>query len=158
MALLDTLRGIVESDEQAHKRINSSLQTLFRGFVERSNRLHQTAAQAPVESMAMDLRKLADAHRETGELIRAALESRRSAAPTVIAAATRPSEENHWARIVEDLQAFHDGRDQVMDLGNDIVESCPELTDLFESLTVKMSDHIARLRREIARADPQAHN
>ncbi len=158
MALLDTFRGFLESDEQAHKRINGGLQNLFRGFVERANRLDQTAAQAPAESMANDLRKLAQAHRETGELIKAALESRRSAAPTAIAVATRPTEVNHWARIVEDLEEFHNGRDQIMDMGNDIVETCPELTDLFESLTLTMTDHVGRLRREIARADPQAQN
>ncbi len=158
MALLDTFRGILESDEQAEKRINGRLQNLFRGFVERAERLALTAGQAPSKATETDLRKLADDHRATADLIKSALESRKSSAPSSVGAVTASTGVNHWARIVEDLEVFQQGRNQLMELSNDILESYPELTPLFDALAKKTADHIARLRGEIARADPQALN
>ncbi len=156
--MLDVFRGALETDEQAKKRINASLQGIFRGFVERANHLELTADQAPTEATERDLRKLAADHRETANVVRAALAARGSSAPSSVGAVEPASGLSHWARIVEDLEGFHTGRNEIMELANKVLESYPELTEVFDSLSQRMSDHITRLRGEIARADPQALN
>lgn len=158
MALLDTFRGILEGDERAHRRVNEDLRNLYKGFVERAARIELTANEAPTESSENDLRKLAADHRKTADLIKVALEARKSSAPSAVAAPTPSGAVNHWARVVEDLEATHEGHNQLREVANRILETNPELTDLFETLTQRFADHVARLRGEIARADPQALN
>jgi hypothetical protein len=158
MALLDTFRGIFEGDERAHRRVNEDLRNLYQGFVERAAHIELTAGEAPTEAMENDLRKLAADHRETAELIKVALEARKSSAPSAVAAPAPTGAVNHWARVVEDLEDAHKGHNQLREVANRILESNPELTDLFDTLTQRLAAHVARLRGEIARADPQALN
>ena len=156
MALLDTFRGLIDGGESNRKHINSELRRLYIGFLDRARRLETSAQQAPSESTDTDLRRLAADHRRTADLIKAALEARDSSAPQYRAGELPALGHNHWARIVEDLEAFQHGRNEIQALADAILERHPELTDLFEALARAMDDHITRLRGEIARADPLA--
>ena len=158
MTLMDSIRGLLESDEDANRRVNSQLHDLYRSYHARADRLQATASQAPSESTERDLKTLASDHRRLADLIAAALEERSASVPSVPESAEESVGHNHWARVVEDLPVFQEGRNSTLDLGSAILEKHPELTDLFDVLTRKCDEHVARLRGEIARADPQALN
>ncbi len=158
MALLDMLRELVESDEDARRRVDDQLKGLHRSYHERALRLEATAGQAPSSATESDLRRLASDHRRLADLVGTALEARAASLPAAPESASSAEGHNHWARIVDDLAVFQAGRNQTLELGNAIVERHPELTELFDVLTRKCDEHVTRLRGEIARADPQALN
>ncbi len=158
MALLDTFRGFLESQEQADRRINEKLKDLYIGFLLRAELLRGMAATAPSDATESDIRRLADDHAKLARLVGAAIEARTTSVPKHFDQLEPAHGINHWARLVEGLVIFQHGRDKLMDLSRDLLETYPEFTDLFDVLTMSFEDHIARLRGEIARADPQAHN
>lgn len=158
MAWLDTFRGLMGDDEQSKKRVVAGLRDLHRGFLERAQWLELTAAQAPSESAETDLRHLAADHRVTADLIAAALAARKASVRSAAAVAPVSNAVNHWSRIVEDLEVFQTGRNEILEQARDLLDLDPDLTDLFDLLTRRMNEHVARLRGEIAQADPQALN
>ncbi len=158
MAFLDTLRSFIGTDARTERRVDDRLQDLYRGFLESAERLELTAAEAPVSGAEDELRKIAADHRESAGLIRAELVARGASVPTTIGKVTASIGVNHWSRIVEDLVVLQAAHSEVLDLATDIAEHHPELTALIASLTQRTSDHITRLRGQVARSDPQALN
>ena len=155
---MTSFRNLFASEEQAKQTVDARLQDLNRRFLENAGRLDLTASQAPTESAETDLRKLAAEHRRSADLLRDALIGRRASVPAGAGAVPALSGINHWARTTEDLVALQQAHGEMLDAAADILESHPELTDLFEVLMRQTSENITHLRGMIARADPQAFN
>jgi hypothetical protein len=158
MALLSAFRSIIETDEQAKRQVDARLQSLHRRFLEHAARLDLSAAQAPTASAESDLRNLSADHRHSADLVKDALIARRASVPAGTSAVAPATGINHWARATEDLAALQQAHGEVLDAAAAILETHPELTDLFETLIRRTSEHITRVRNLIARADPQALN
>lgn len=158
MAWMNTLRGILDPRERDARDLVAGLREVRRGFLERARRLELTADQAPSASAESDLRRLAADHRATADLVADALASYNVSTKDAPVAVPASSAVNHWARIVEDLEVFQAGRNRILDLARDLADLDAVLPDLFDTLTRRMNEHVARLRGEIAQADPQALN
>ncbi len=158
MALMETIRNLTNRDAADQRRVNEELRRLYAGFFERADRLEASAALAPSEATESDLKRLAADHRKAAEHLQTALVARDSSVPAVHPSNPQPTGHNHWARIVEDLEALQHGRDDIQQVSDAFLERNPDLERTFGALTRIIDDHVTRLRGEIARADPLALN
>ncbi len=152
------VRDILGGEEGSKRRLNAALVEIYEGFAARRARLLADAALAPTEASATNLRALADDLAAAAAQLRPALEERgvtvRRAAPPAAAS----SGASHWARVVADMEAERAARDQILEYGARFADDDPGAAALLEALVEHLDHSCSWLRREIARADPQALN
>ncbi len=149
---LDLARG-----DAGDQRRAAELSRLYSGFLVRSARLAAHAAQAPTEAAELELRALAAAEGALAERFSKTLSERQIAVPAA-AIAPAAASENHWARLVQDLEAHREARSQLLEAASHVNEIDAELASRLEELSRAEEGHLVRLRTMIARADPQASN
>jgi hypothetical protein len=110
---------------------------------------------APQQQSAEVLKQLAAAEEEQRERLRQALEA--AGVPVPPAAEPLPHGAlNHWARLVQDLEAHRGAVQRFRELAIRFAESFPQTAGLFDALCREEAAHCEDLRALIARADPQA--
>lgn len=129
---------------------------LYAALLESSRRLAAHAELAPNASAENELRRLADGQAEMAARLRAALEERALAIPPLASTTPGPTGQNHWARVVENLEEHRAIRTHLVEAARRIRDEEPELAALLESLSLNVETHLARLRSLVARADGQA--
>lgn len=112
--------------------------------------------QAPNTGAEIDLRALATSADEIVAALTRALQEREATATALPAPALNGAARNHWARLVDILEATRELRGQVLRDTPRLTELDPSLTDVLGELTGGLSAQLAGLRALIARADPQA--
>lgn len=134
------------------------LQRLHRGFTERTGRLERHATMASTAGFEAELHALAAAHAALGEAIAAALRERGAEAEAVPAEPHDGAPRSHWGRLVADLEAARAARNAVVTARSRLLDHDETLAPLFDRLDAGLDAHLAHLRNQIARADPQAIN
>jgi hypothetical protein len=157
MSMLDKISRLVAGGERAMRHEAAEvLQALYAGCVGRAGQLERHAELAPQPASAGGLRELAHAEERQAErlaeALRAAGERPPSSAPTPPSAGAL----NHWARLVQDLEAHRSSERRLRELAAHFAETLPETAALFDELCREEHAHCLRLRALIARADPQA--
>ena len=150
------IRRLAIGEEGGAEDVREELLRLCADFFERARRLTHDAAQAPNDLAERALLQLAEDHAGLGNRMREMLAGRHIAVPPSDDSPLPSMGPNHWARVVEDLQAQRTARGQLLELAARVNETDPELATALESLAAGVEAHLARLRSLIARADPHA--
>jgi hypothetical protein len=124
--------------------------------MQRSQRLQAHAALAPQANSQVALQALAGEEERQARRLREALQSAGAAAPTTIQAPAVSPGENHWRRLVIDLEEHRVAERDYQVLAMRFGESAPACASLFGRLSDEEHTHAEQLRDLIARADPQA--
>jgi len=147
LAVGDPKREVVEPLLSVHQRATAQVQ-----------RLSAAAAQAPTAGAEHELRSLAAQEGELAAAVALALQDR-GAAPA--AASSSPPElngatHNHWARLVEALEACRQARANLLRATPHLLELDAGLAGLLRAALHGLDAEVLALRSLIARADPQA--
>jgi phage shock protein A len=102
------------------------------------------------------LKQLAAAEEDQRDRLRQALEAVGAPAPPVASELLPRRALNHWARLVQDLEAHQEAVQRFRELAMRFAESFPRTAGLFDELCREEETHCEDLRALIARADPQA--
>jgi hypothetical protein len=111
---------------------------------------------APQAQGTVGLAELAAAEANQAERLRHALRAAGHAVSTAPAVSLPPGALNHWARLVQDLEAHRTSTLGLRELAVHFAETLPDTAALFDELCREEHVHCERLRGLIARADPQA--
>ena len=114
------------------------------------------AELAPQRYSADALRLLASGEAKQLERLRQALEAAGADVPSVSSGSPSRSALNHWARLLQDLEAHRRSTQRLRELAIRFAETFPQTAGLFEGLCREELLHCEDLRTLIARADPQA--
>jgi hypothetical protein len=155
MGVLNKLSRLITGAAPTEKAV-AALSECHRSAVTRSRQLAAHAEIAPQDQSAESLRELAVAEEQQVARLSAALCSSGAAVPPVPEAAPPAGALNHWARLVQDLEAHRRSMRRLRELSTRFAESLPSTAELFDDLCHEEAGHCERLRELIARADPQA--
>lgn len=111
---------------------------------------------APQQQSAEVLKQLAAAEEEQRDRLRQALEAAGVPVPPAAPEPLPRGALNHWARLVQDLEAQRGAVQRFRELAIRFAESFPQTAGLFDALCREEAAHCEDLRALIARADPQA--
>src|SRR5262249_5878834 len=150
-SLLDRMARIVGGDAGQHEAL-AALGECYVACRHRAAALHEHAQSAPQAASTAALEQLAREEEAQAQQLRDALQAAQLAPPTLGAAPTGGSGRNHWARIVEDLEAHRQAQQQYRILAMRFAESAPERAALFATLCEQEHAHCEWLRDLIARA------
>jgi hypothetical protein len=157
MGMLEKLsRFVVGGQAGVVHDATAILQACYVGGVQRARQLGRHAEMAPQAYATDGLQDLATAEEKQTERLRDALRAANAPVPTVPTESLPPGALNHWARLIQDLEAHRASARQLRELTVHFAESLPSTAELFDQLCREEMDHCERLRTLIARADPQA--
>jgi hypothetical protein len=157
MGMLEKLSRFVVGGEGAVVHDAAAvLQACYVGGVQRARQLGQHAEMAPQAYATEGLQNLVAAEEKQTERLRDALRAANAPVPTVPTESLPPGAQNHWARLVQDLEAHRTSARRLRELAVHFAESLPSTAELLDQLCREEMDHCERLRTLIARADPQA--
>jgi phage shock protein A len=111
---------------------------------------------APQRQSAEALKQLAAAEGEQRGRLRQALDAAGAPVPPPAPEPLPRGALNHWARLVQDLEAHRGAVQRFRELAIRFAASFPKTAGLFEVLCREEVTHCEDLRALIARADPQA--
>jgi hypothetical protein len=123
----------------------------------RAARLTAHAAQAPTAGSEAHLAELAAAEAALRDRLADALR-KRDVEPRPVVVEPSDGARNHWARVVVDLEACREARDELARERADLLERDAGLAALIDALQAMLEAQADGLRTLIARADPQALN
>jgi hypothetical protein len=133
------------------------LQKTYVGLLQRSAQMRQHAEAAPNQLNQDELKRLAAEDEARARRVAEALASA-GAASTAAPELPRTGAPNHWARLVQDLEAHRAAVRLLREQSIQLADSSPETAALLAELCVQEDQHAIRLRDLIARTDPQALN
>ncbi|MBP1687203.1 MAG: hypothetical protein H6Q33_3346 [Deltaproteobacteria bacterium] len=157
MGVLDTLSYLLAGDDTAASR--DAAAALMRSYIDcarRTAQLERHAKMAPHTGGAQALERLAAEDADQGLRLRRAVEAAGASLPSMAAELPQRDGLNHWARLVDDLDAHQRCVMQARELALRLAARLPQTAALFESLYRAEAIHCEKLRALIARADPQA--
>ena len=157
MSMLEKISRLVVGSRAAtaHDAIDA-LHRCYVACVARASQLSRHAAMAPQAQGAEGLAELAAAEEKQAEQLRDALRAAGHVVSTAPAVSLPPGALNHWARLVQDLEAHRTSTQELRELAVHFAETLPDTAALFDHLCRVEHVHCERLRGLIARADPQA--
>ncbi len=157
MSMLEKIsRFVVGSRQSLSSDATEALRRCYLDCVGRARQLARHAEMAPQAFSLEGLKDLAAAEEQQAERLREALRAAGESVPTVAAAHLPPGALNHWARLVQDLEAQRLSARHLRELAVHFAETLPNTAALFDELCREEQVHCERLRALIARADPQA--
>jgi hypothetical protein len=157
MSMLDRISRLVAGSSVATVHdAAAALRACYVDGVARARQLRRHAEMAPQAQSVEGLTELAAAEEAQAERLRDALRAAGQALPTVSSAAPGSGALNHWARLVQDLEAHRTSARRLRELAVHFAETLPDTATLFDDLCREEQLHCERLRGLIARADPQA--
>jgi len=157
MGMLDRIsRLIVGGSAGAARDATQALAECYTGCVQRARQLSRHAERAPQDYGATGLHELATAEERQASRVRDALQAAGAVVPGAAAVDIPSHALNHWARLVQDLEAHRLSARRLRELAVHFAETLPSTAALFDELCREENDHCERLRTLIARADPQA--
>jgi hypothetical protein len=157
MSMLEKLsRLVVGSSAATAHDATDALRQCYVDCVARAQQLGSHAEMAPQAHSVEGLKELAAAEEKQAERLRDALRAAGQLVPTISAAPLPPGALNHWARLVQDLEAHRLSAQLLRELAVHFAETLPDTAGLFDELCREEQVHCERLRGLIARADPQA--
>jgi hypothetical protein len=157
MSMLDRISRLVVGSSAA--TVHEAADVLRQSYVDCVARAHQLRRHAEVAPQAHGvegLTELAAAEEAQAERLRDALRAAGQTLPALPAAAPPSGALNHWARLVQDLEAHRASARRLRELAVHFAETLPDTATLFDDLCREEQLHCERLRGLIARADPQA--
>lgn len=156
MGVLDKLsRFVIGGTAVATRDATAALRESYLDCTRRAAQLARHAEMAPQAYSIEGLKELADEEGEQRDRLRQALEAAGAPIPSPVDAPQRGAL-NHWARLVQDLEAHRMAAQRFRERAMRFAESLPKTAGLFEALCQEEVAHCEDLRRLIARADPQA--
>jgi len=157
MSMLERIsRLVVGSSAATAHDATDALRQCYVDCVARADQLSRHAEMAPQAQAAEGLAELAAAEGKQAERLRDALRAAGQPVSTAPAASLPPGALNHWARLVQDLEAHRLSTQGLRELAVHFAETLPDTAALFDELCREEHVHCERLRGLIARADPQA--
>jgi hypothetical protein len=157
MGVLDKLSRLVVGGTAADTHdAAAALSACYVACVERAEQLRRHADMAPQEYSAEGLKELATAEDAQAERLRAALAAAGHPLPTIPPVALSTGAPNHWARLVQDLEAHRVSTRKLRELAVHFAETLPTTAELFDELCREEMVHCEKMRTLISRADPQA--
>ena len=157
MSMLERISRLVVGSGAA--TAHDATDALRQGYVDcvaRARQLSRHAEMAPQAHSVEALTELAAAEEKQAERLRDALRAAGQAPPGVPSDSLPPGALNHWARLVQDLEAHRASARRLRELAVHFAETLPDTAGLFDELCREENVHCERLRGLIARADPQA--
>jgi len=124
--------------------------------VTRTRQLDRHAEMAPQEHAARGLRELAVDEAAQADRLLGALRAANAPVPDVPGVSLPLGATNHWARLVQDLEAHRISMRRLRELAIHFSQELPSTANLFDGTSREEFAHAERLRALIARADPQA--
>ncbi len=149
-------RFVVGSRTATAHEATVALRQCYEDGVARAAQLNRHAEVAPQAQGTEGLAELAAAEAKQAERLREALRAAGEAVTTPAPAVPSPGAMNHWARLVQDLQAHRASTQRLRELAVHFAETLPDTAALLADLCREEHVHCERLRGLIARADPQA--
>ncbi|MCK6554461.1 hypothetical protein L6Q96_07750 [Candidatus Binatia bacterium] len=134
---------------------SSALAAAYWTCLLRADRLRADARRAPAPGSREELLALAGAETELAERLRESVGGIASASPPA-APEHFPPGRNHWARLVNHLEAHRAAAHRYREMATRLTERSPAKAAIFERLGGAQAGICRRLRSLIARADPQA--
>lgn len=157
MSMLEKIsRLVVGSRTATAHEATAALRQCYIDCAARADQLSRHAEMAPQAQGAEGLAELAAAEVKQAERLRDALRAAGENLPAAPAATLPPGALNHWARLVQDLEAHRASERRLRELAVHFAEALPDTATLFDELCREEHVHCERLRGLIARADPQA--
>ena len=157
MSMLERISRLVVGSRAATAHdATDALHRCYADCVARAGQLSRHAEMAPQAQGSDGLAALAAAEAKQAERLRVALRAAGHAVPTAAAVTLPPGALNHWARLVQDLEAHRTSTQGLRELAVHFAETVPDTAALFDELCREEHVHCERLRGLIARADPQA--
>ncbi len=157
MGVLEKLsRLVVGGTAAASHAATDALHQCYVGAVQQARQLARHAEMAPQHYSVQTLTELARGEEHHVETLRQALRAADTAVPEVPEERLPAGALNHWARLVQDLEAHRAAVRRLRELAVHFAESQPTAAALFDELCCDEALHCERLRELIARADPQA--
>lgn len=157
MSMLEKIsRFVVGSGAATAHEATAALRQCYEECVARAAQLSRHAEMAPQAQGTEGLAELAAAEAKQAERLRDALRAAGETVTTAALAQLPPGALNHWARLVQDLEAHRASTQRLRELAVHFAETLPETAVLLDDLCREEHVHCERLRGLIARADPQA--
>jgi hypothetical protein len=132
------------------------LQAFQRGTTALAESLAAAAVQAPNAGAESELRELIGLANELSAALARAVQERASTVTALPSAVLNGAARNHWARLVNALEACRELRAQVLRNTPRLLELDPSLAEPLRDLAAGLHAQLLGLRALIARADPQA--
>jgi len=140
----------------AQEELAAEVAQAYLDCARRAVQLLRHAEMAPQQQSAEALKRLAAGEEEQRRRLRQALEAASAPVPPVAPEPPACGAANHWARLVQDLEAHRAAVQRFRELAMRFAESFPKTAGLFEGLCREEMAHCEDLRALIARADPHA--
>jgi hypothetical protein len=156
MSMLDKLSRWVGGSSAAAHAATAALTECYVDCLTRARQLAQHAEMAPQDYSTAALNELAAAEEAQAQRLRQALQAVEAEIPAARNGALPAGALNHWARLVQDLEAHRRSMRRLRELAIHFAETFPSTAQLFDDMCREESTHCERLRTLIARADPQA--
>jgi hypothetical protein len=137
-------------------RVANLLGPVYSLCVQRARLLQRHAEQSPNDTSTALLRELHFSEETMAKRIGAALIAAGGRLPTDHAVPQPPAQENHWSRLVQDLELHRHAAREMQESSFHVAEDFPELARLLLELSDETRRQCEHLRTLIARADPQA--
>jgi phage shock protein A len=147
---------VIGGSAGATEQLTVALQQSYLDCARRAAQLLRHAEMAPQSQSTEMLKRLAADEEEQRRRLQQAIEATGTPVPAV--ATERPAREalNHWARLVQDLEAHQAAVQRFRELVTHFTELSPKTAGLFDMLCREEAVHCEDLRALIARADPHA--
>jgi hypothetical protein len=157
MGVFDKLsRLVIGGSGVATEEVAPALARSYLDCARRTAQLLRHAEMAPQQQSAETLKQLAAAEEEQRDRLRRALEATGAPVPAATPDPVPRGALNHWARVVQDLEAHRGAVQCYRELAIRFADSFPKTAELFDGLCREEAAHCEVLRALIARADPQA--
>jgi hypothetical protein len=157
MGVFDRLsRLVIGGLGAATEEVAPALAQSYLDCARRAAQLLRHAEMAPQQQSAEALRQLAAAEEKQRDRLRQALEAAGAPVPPAAPEPLPHGALNHWARLVQDLEAHQGAVQRCRELAIRFAEPFPKTAGLLEALCREEVAHCEDLRALIARADPQA--
>jgi hypothetical protein len=157
MGVFDRLsRLVIGRSGVAAEEAAAALAQSYCDCARRAAQLLRHAGMAPQRQSAEALKQLATAEEGQRDRLRQAIEATGAPVPPVASEPLPRGALNHWARLVQDLEAHRGAVQRFRELAMRFAESFPRTAGLFDELCREEAAHCEDLRALIARADPQA--
>lgn len=156
MGVLEKLSRFVGGSAAVARDAAAALEECYCDCVRRARQLGRHAELAPQQCSIEGLEDLVAEEERQAQRLREALQAANREIPEVASEELPPGGLNHWARLVQDLQAHRASSQRLRELAIRFAEELPSTADLFDQLCREEVIHCEHLRGLIARADPQA--
>ena len=149
-------RLVIGGSAAATEQLAVALRQSYLDCARRAAHLLQHAEMAPQPQSAEALKRLAADEEEQRRRLQQTIEAAGTPVPPVAPEPPARGALNHWARLVQDLEAHWVAVQRFRELAMHFAELFPKTAGLFEMLCREEAAHCEDLRALIARADPHA--